>query len=49
VLQLPGDEIKMSNPPISQYLKTPADLSDEAAGKIVGLEYFHNHELKKVR
>jgi len=49
VAQLVIAELHRINSPIIQYLGKPPDLRDEACGKVIGLDYFYNHEIRKNR
>lgn len=47
VAKLVVEAIKEINLPLSKYLRSELPFSDEANGKVVGLDYFFNREFKK--
>jgi hypothetical protein len=47
VAELVIAELHRIKSPLVKYLGKPPKFSDEARGKIVGLDYFYNHEIRK--
>ncbi len=49
IAKLVIDEMRQINSPLLKYLKEEPELSNEAIGKVVGLDYFYNHEFRKTK
>ncbi len=47
IAQLVIQGMKEIDLPVVKYLKTTPGFSNEAAGKVVGLDYFYNHEFRE--
>jgi len=47
VAELVITELRRTNSPIIKYLGQPPEFNDDAHGKVVGLDYFYNHEIRK--
>jgi len=49
ICELVINEMKAIDLPVARYLKNGPELSDIGAGKVVGLDYYYNHEFKNGR